>query len=96
MHHPSPLASFNEIMKLAEGKKIVVFLDYDGTLTPIVDDPDTAVMSQEMQRTVKDLASHFSTAIVSGRVIDKLYSFESNNAWLLGHPFSKRLDMPIP
>lgn len=32
-------------MTIAEGKQIVVFLDYDGTLSPIVDDPDKAYMS---------------------------------------------------
>jgi len=39
------LDNFEEVMKVAEGKEIVVFLDYDGTLSPIVDDPDKAYMS---------------------------------------------------
>lgn len=30
------------------GKKIVMFLDYDGTLSPIVDDPDQAFMSEDV------------------------------------------------
>ncbi len=42
---PSALASFKQIVASAQGKKIAVFLDYDGTLSPIVDDPDKAVMS---------------------------------------------------
>jgi len=36
------------MMKDAKGKKIVVFLDYDGTLSPIVNDPDRAFMSDEV------------------------------------------------
>lgn len=32
-------------MSTIKGKQIVVFLDYDGTLTPIVDDPERAFMS---------------------------------------------------
>lgn len=32
-------------MSIAKGKEIVVFLDYDGTLSPIVEDPDEAYMS---------------------------------------------------
>lgn len=36
------------MMKAAKGKKIAVFLDYDGTLSPIVDDPDRAFMSDEV------------------------------------------------
>lgn len=35
-------------MDLACDRKIVVFLDYDGTLSPIVDDPDSAFMSEEV------------------------------------------------
>ena len=35
-------------MKELPRKKIVVFLDYDGTLSPIVDDPDRAFMSPEV------------------------------------------------
>lgn len=30
------------------GKQIVVFLDYDGTLSPIVEDPDQAFMTNEV------------------------------------------------
>ncbi|WVZ17343.1 hypothetical protein V8G54_010325 [Vigna mungo] len=43
--HPSVLENFDKVMSVAEGKEIVVFLDYDGTLSPIVDDPDKAYMS---------------------------------------------------
>jgi len=52
-----------------------MFLDYDGTLSPIVDDPDKAFMSSKMRRTVKKLAKCFPTAIVTGRCIDKVYNF---------------------
>ncbi|PKA49542.1 putative trehalose-phosphate phosphatase 6 [Apostasia shenzhenica] len=44
--HPSALSKFDEIAAAANGKKIVMFLDYDGTLSPIVDDPDAAFMSK--------------------------------------------------
>jgi trehalose 6-phosphate phosphatase len=39
------LASFKQIVANAQSKKIALFLDYDGTLSPIVDDPDKAFMS---------------------------------------------------
>jgi trehalose 6-phosphate phosphatase len=42
---PSALTSFKQIVANAQGKKIALFLDYDGTLSPIVDDPDKAFMS---------------------------------------------------
>jgi len=42
---PSALEMFEQIIKESKGKQIVMFLDYDGTLSPIVDDPDRAYMS---------------------------------------------------
>jgi trehalose 6-phosphate phosphatase len=44
-----------------------VFLDYDGVLTPIVDNPSDAVMGPEMRRIVSDLARRTSVCVVSGR-----------------------------
>lgn len=41
--------NFDEMMKLAEGKNVVVFLDYDGTLSKIVTDPDKATMTQNVK-----------------------------------------------
>jgi len=49
-------------------KSLVFFLDYDGTLTPIVDRPELAVISEEMRRTVAGLAKAHTVAIVSGRM----------------------------
>ncbi|KAK9678627.1 hypothetical protein RND81_11G224100 [Saponaria officinalis] len=71
----SALEMFEQIIKASKGKQIVMFLDYDGTLSPIVDDPDRAFMSDSMRRTVRKLARYFPTAIVSGRCRDKVYSF---------------------
>ncbi|PWA85047.1 haloacid dehalogenase-like hydrolase (HAD) superfamily protein [Artemisia annua] len=73
--HPSALNSFDEITNASRGKQIVMFLDYDGTLSPIVDDPDRAYMSDAMRATVRKLAGCFPTAIVSGRCRDKVYNF---------------------
>ncbi|KAK9134304.1 hypothetical protein Syun_013634 [Stephania yunnanensis] len=75
VRRPSALGVFDEIMRAANGKQIVVFLDYDGTLSPIVRDPDQAFMSDAMRATVKEVAVNFPTAIVSGRCYDKVYSF---------------------
>ncbi|XP_022844218.1 probable trehalose-phosphate phosphatase J isoform X1 [Olea europaea var. sylvestris] len=75
VHHPSALDMFEQITNASKGKQIVMFLDYDGTLSPIVDDPDRAFMSKAMRATVRELARYFPTAIVSGRCRDKVYSF---------------------
>ncbi|KAF3794065.1 putative trehalose-phosphate phosphatase 6 [Nymphaea thermarum] len=75
MHLPSALRMFEDITEASKGKQIVIFLDYDGTLSPIVDDPDRAFMSDAMRAAVRDAARYFPTAIVSGRCLDKVYSF---------------------
>ncbi|NP_001408381.1 probable trehalose-phosphate phosphatase 8 isoform 2 [Oryza sativa Japonica Group] len=73
--HPSALGSFEQVAAAASGKRVVVFLDYDGTLSPIVADPDMAFMSDEMRAAVRDVAEHFPAAIVTGRCVDKVQSF---------------------
>lgn len=45
LKYPSALKYFEKIMSEAKKKKIAIFSDYDGTLSPIVDDPDRAIMS---------------------------------------------------
>ncbi|XP_020239005.1 trehalose-phosphate phosphatase A [Cajanus cajan] len=72
---PSALASFDQIANCAKGKRIVLFLDYDGTLSPIVDNPDCAFMSDNMRAAVKNVAECFTTAIISGRRRDKVCEF---------------------
>lgn len=75
VRHPSALDMFEQITKASKGKQIVMFLDYDGTLSPIVNDPDRAFMSDAMRETVRKLARYFPTAIVTGRCRDKVYNF---------------------
>ncbi|HDL10253.1 MAG TPA: trehalose-phosphatase [Candidatus Omnitrophica bacterium] len=47
--------------------KMALFLDYDGTLTPIVERPELAVLSSEMYDLLTALSKKFLVAIVSGR-----------------------------
>lgn len=44
-----------------------VFLDYDGTLTPIVDDPAAAVLADDARRSLARLAGKCTVAVLSGR-----------------------------
>jgi trehalose 6-phosphate phosphatase len=64
---PSALERFEEIADSAGGKGIAVFLDYDGTLTPIVEDPDKALLPDAVRDTLLDLADHVPVAVISGR-----------------------------
>jgi trehalose 6-phosphate phosphatase len=49
------------------GRRPAVFLDYDGTLTPIVDRPEDAVISDGMREAVRGLAGRCPACVVSGR-----------------------------
>uniref|UniRef100_A0A7I4DKB1 Trehalose 6-phosphate phosphatase n=1 Tax=Physcomitrium patens TaxID=3218 RepID=A0A7I4DKB1_PHYPA len=51
--HPSALSTFEKVAKLAKNKQVVVFLDYDGTLSPIVSNPDRAIMTDEVYEFVQ-------------------------------------------
>jgi trehalose 6-phosphate phosphatase len=61
------LEHFDKIQARLAGKRPSVFLDYDGTLTPIVERPDLAVLSDRMRTVLRDLAARCSVAVVSGR-----------------------------
>jgi alpha,alpha-trehalase len=64
---PSALDEWDELSKAWKGKRIAVFLDYDGTLTPIVATPDLAKISEAMRDVLRDVADSCPTIIVSGR-----------------------------
>jgi len=64
---PSALESFEEIARESRGKSIAMFLDYDGTLTPIVETPDKAVIAEDMREAVIELSRHCTLGVISGR-----------------------------
>jgi trehalose 6-phosphate synthase/phosphatase len=59
---------------LAGRPRLALFLDYDGTLTPIVRRPDEAVLSEAARRAVQDAARSpfLDVVIVSGRGLPDL------------------------
>lgn len=61
-----------EAQAIMQGKKPVLFLDYDGTLTPIVKQPQTATLSVDMKSYLKKLSQHFTVAVISGRELTDL------------------------
>jgi alpha,alpha-trehalase len=67
---PSALQRTAEIGRWLDGGQTALFLDYDGTLTPIVAQPDQAVLSEAMRETLRTLAETCTVAIVSGRGLD--------------------------
>jgi len=62
--------NLEEIKSLFLSKQALIFLDYDGTLTPIVATPDLAIISDDMKETVQKLTEQYKVSIVSGRATD--------------------------
>jgi len=51
----------------AKAEKCLFFFDYDGTLVPIVRDPNDAVISDETREIVAELAKRDTVVVISGR-----------------------------
>ncbi len=65
---PSALEHVQEIA--GRSHRVAVFLDYDGTLTPIVSQPENAWLSDSMRQALRELAARAPVAILSGRDLD--------------------------
>jgi len=61
---------------VASAPHVLLALDFDGTLTPIVGDPAHARLDPETQEVLRTLAdrAHLSVAVISGRALDDLKS----------------------
>ena len=66
---PSALTTGEALMEKFRGRRVAVFLDYDGTLTPIVARPDLALLSDPMRETLQRLGRLCTTAVISGRAL---------------------------
>ena len=66
---PSALEHVEEIAG-AGNRGLALFLDYDGTLTPIVSRPDQAVLMDSTRAILRVLASKIPVAILSGRELE--------------------------
>lgn len=69
---PHAFQNISKIFEKLQEKEPVLFFDYDGTLTPIVDDPDEAKLSDEGKVILEKLAEQLTVAVVSGRGLDDL------------------------
>ncbi len=65
-------SALEHVQEIAGGSgRAAVFLDYDGTLTPIVSQPENASLSDSMRQTLRELAARAPVvAILSGRDLD--------------------------
>lgn len=69
---PPLLDNFNDIVKQIKDRVLLLFTDYDGTLTPIVPRPELAVLSKEMKDILYQLKQFCNIIIISGRELNNL------------------------
>ncbi len=67
---PSALEKQDEIIRKLQQGKPAIFLDYDGTLTPIVNDPSDALLPERTKQLIRKLAENWTVAIMSGRALN--------------------------
>ena len=60
----------DELLRAAAGRPLALFLDYDGTLTPIVERPEDAVLAPATRAVLRRAAARWPVAIVSGRDLE--------------------------
>ena len=70
----SALDCWDDILERLMSGSPIVFLDYDGTLTPIVEVPSKAVLSDSMRGTLHRLADHCPVALMSSRSLTDVRS----------------------
>lgn len=67
MERPSALDRWDDIAARLAGRRPAVFLDYDGTLSPIAPRPEMATLPEETRDVLRRLARRDPVVIVSGR-----------------------------
>lgn len=90
---PSALARFDLLAARIGRRRPAVFLDFDGTLTPIMPRPDLAVLAEPTRAAVAALARRDMVAVVSGRdraVVERLVGI-SGIAYAGSHGFDIEL-----
>lgn len=70
MSLPDACDAFQTIIRSINNRPLAVFLDYDGTLTPIVRRPALANLNPETRYEINQLAHVCSLSIVSGRDLE--------------------------
>lgn len=90
---PSAITNFSFIKNKLKGKKIILCLDFDGTLTPIVARPDLAILAKDMHNLLMELSEYFQLLIISGRELaDIVNKVNIPNIYYAGnHGFEMKL-----
>lgn len=98
---PHALTYLDTILQAAGQAPLAVFLDYDGTLTQIVERPDLAILEPEMRETLRRLMTRATVAIVSGRSLEDLRTlvgveglhYAGDHGFAIDPPDHKKLEL---
>lgn len=99
---PEALEHLDEIAARVRDRGVAVFLDFDGTLAPIVDRPEQAVIDTAVRDAVNRLARLCPVAVVSGRDlhdvrervgVDAIY-YAGSHGFDIGGPQGTRYEHP--
>ncbi len=76
--------------------KIILLSDYDGTLTPICEHPDIAIISEKVRKLLEKFTSHntFLLGIVTGRSIQQIKKFVNIQKILYAANYGTELEGP--
>ncbi|MCL7488229.1 MAG: trehalose-phosphatase [Desulfobulbaceae bacterium] len=69
---PSALDEQDAIFNRLQEGTPAIFLDYDGTLTPIVDNPAAAKLDKHGRRILRKVSQHLFAAVISGRGLEDI------------------------
>nr|WP_234408973.1 trehalose-phosphatase [Marinilabilia salmonicolor] len=82
--NPKPVfGDQNDFFEEVKSRKPALFLDYDGTLTPIVSRPEDAQISGEMKELLSQLAEKYTVAVITGRDMDDVKKLVGLTIWFM-------------
>lgn len=99
---PSALQRIEELTAQLQGRRLAMFLDFDGTLTPIVSRPEQAELSSAMREALRRLGHCCTLAIVSGRDLADIRAkvgledifYSGSHGFQLGGPDGFSMELP--
>jgi alpha,alpha-trehalase len=82
---PDALQVYSQLKELVTARRPAVFLDFDGTLSDIVEHPESASLLDGAAEALRALAAQCPIAVLSGRGLDDLRDrITVENLWLVG------------
>jgi alpha,alpha-trehalase len=91
---PNALSEWPALAARLTARPLAVFLDYDGTLTPIVSRPELALLSEGMRQTLRRLSAVWPVQILFGRGLEDVRNMVGLDS--LGYAGSHGFDIEGP